>query len=277
MPPQESSEGAGKGDFFDQQTLVKHVTRLHTIFSPSYHRAGSENQALAVVQFGDGFFGDGPVPANISRCSAKALAASLHFEQPELTVRVLDFSPHIAVDQLCAYIIAELATADSYAAVGYGADQIRRVPYPVLRSIAADKPRSIRWSPKDVVLATGGAKGITAECALTFARAAGVQLALVGSSSPSMRNDQQDEILYTLQRAREAGLSAHYYQCDVTDVEAVKRLVRQVENEQGIITGVIHGSALNRPGALNSVSVDQALEEISPKIFGAINLCTALH
>jgi acyl-CoA thioesterase FadM/3-hydroxymyristoyl/3-hydroxydecanoyl-(acyl carrier protein) dehydratase len=112
---------------------------------------------------------------------------------------------------------------------------------------------------------------------LAFARAAGVQLALVGSSSPSMRNDQQDEILNTLKRVREAGLSAHYYQCDVTDAEAVKRLVRQVEHEQGIITGVIHGSGLNRPAGLRRVSVEQALEEIGPKIFGAMNLCAALR
>ncbi|MCW5203122.1 SDR family NAD(P)-dependent oxidoreductase [Desulfobulbus sp. US4] len=273
LPRQKSSEG----NFFDQQTLVKQVTRLHTIFSPAYHRPGLGNQSLTVAQFGDGFFGDGPVPANINRCSAKALAASLHLEKPDLKVRVLDFSPQISQDQLCEYIMVELSTAESYAAVGYAADQIRRVPTPVLRHVAVDKPRPIRWSPKDVVLATGGAKGITAECVLAFARATGVQLALVGSSSPAMHNEQQDEILYTLKRANEAGLSAHYYQCDVTDAEAVKRLVHQVENEQGTITGVIHGSALNRPGELDTVPVEQALEEISPKVIGAMNLCAALQ
>lgn len=232
---------------------------------------------LAVVQIGDGFFGDGPLKVNIRRCSAKALAASYHLEQPDLKVRVLDFSPQIAADKLCEYILLELGTAEHYAAVGYAADQIRRVPRPVVRNIAADQARPIPWSSKDVILATGGAKGITAECVLAFARATGVQLALVGSSSPAMRNEQQDEILSTLKRANEAGLSAHYYQCDVTDTEAVKRLVRQVENEQGTISGVIHGSALNRPGELCHVSVGQALEEIQPKIIGAMNLCTALH
>ncbi|MCI5128614.1 MAG: KR domain-containing protein, partial [Candidatus Electrothrix sp. AUS3] len=73
------------------------------------------------------------------------------------------------------------------------------------------------------------------------------------------------------------GLSAQYYQCDITDGEAVKRLVRQVEHEQGAITGVIHGSALNRPAELCHVSVDQALQEIGPKILGAINICAALQ
>jgi len=263
-------------EMIDQETLIEHIFRLHTIFSHPFHFIGLRNHSLAVVQFGDGFFGNGPVTANISRCSAKALAASLHLEQPDLKIRVLDFSPQIPAEQLCKYITAELSTAESYAAVGYAADRIRRVPRPVLRNIAADAPRPIEWSPKDVVLASGGAKGITAECALAFARAAQVQLALVGSTSPSKNNEQHDEILRTLSRFKEAGLSAHYYRCDVTDADAVNKLVRQVETEQGKITGVIHGSALNRPGELNSVSAEQALEEVSPKIIGAINLCAAL-
>ncbi|MCI5143278.1 MAG: SDR family oxidoreductase [Candidatus Electrothrix sp. ATG1] len=121
-----------------------------------------------------------------------------------------------------------------------------------------------------------GAKGITAECALAFARAAHVQLALVGSSLPAKYNEQHDEIFRTLRRFKKAGLSAQYYQCDVTDIDAVNKLVRQVESEQGEITGVIHGCALNRPGELNSVSADHALEEIGPKIIGALNLCAAL-
>ncbi|MCI5121331.1 MAG: SDR family NAD(P)-dependent oxidoreductase, partial [Candidatus Electrothrix sp. AUS4] len=271
LPHQDSDK------MFGQQSLLEHVTRLHTIFSPAFLENGSENQLLAVVQFADGFFGEGPDAVDTRRCSAKALAASLHLEQPDLRVRVLDFAPQIPVAQLCTSIMAELSIPEHYAAVGYAADQVRRVPRPVLRNIAADQPRPIRWSPKDVVLATGGAKGITAECVLAFARSTGVQLALVGSSSPALRNEQHDEILHTLKRANEAGLFAHYYQCDVTDAEAVRRLVRQVENEQGRITGVIHGSALNRPADLRSVSVEQALDEISPKVLGAINLCAALR
>ncbi len=263
-------------EILDQETLVEQVTRLHTVFSPAYHQEEKDGQILAAVQLGDGFFNDGPVVAKSRQCSAKALAASLHLEQPDVKVRALNLSSQIAIAQLCEYIMLELSTPESYAAVGYGADQFRRVPQSVLRNIAPDKPRSLQWSAKDVVLATGGAKGITAECVLAFARATGVQLALVGSSSPSMHNEQHDAILHTLKRAHEDGLSAQYYQCDITDGEAVNRLVGQVENEQGTVTGIIHGSALNRPAGLSTVSVDQALEEIGPKITGAMNLCTAL-
>ncbi|MCI5222879.1 MAG: KR domain-containing protein, partial [Candidatus Electrothrix sp. AR4] len=50
-----------------------------------------------------------------------------------------------------------------------------------------------------------------------------------------------------------------------------------MRNSLGEITGVIHGSALNRPRALDNVSVQQALDEVSPKLSGAINLCSALR
>ncbi|MCI5113406.1 MAG: SDR family NAD(P)-dependent oxidoreductase [Candidatus Electrothrix sp. AX1] len=278
-----------------QHILVEQVAKLHTIFSPCFYRTGSDDQdqALVVVQIGDGFFHDGAVVGltknNITiskvttkditawQYSVKALAASYHLEQPDRKVRVLHFSSQIPVAKLCEYILRELSTPENYAAVSYAADQIRRVPRPVVRNTATDTLRTILWSPKDVILATGGAKGITAECALAFARATGVQLALVGNSSPSISNKQHDAILQTLKRADMGGLSAQYYQCDITDGEAVKRLVRQVEHEQGAITGVIHGSALNRPAELCHVSVDQALQEIGPKILGAINICAALQ
>jgi acyl transferase domain-containing protein/acyl-CoA thioesterase FadM/acyl carrier protein len=273
----------GENNALDVQSLTEQVTRLHTVFSPAYHQTDHQTDnsstagpLLAAVQIGDGFFHDGPLVTRSSQYSAKALAASFHLEQPDVKVRALHFSSQIGIAQLCEYIMLEISTPESYAAVGYGADQLRRVPRVVLRNRSLDEPRPLQWSAQDVVLATGGAKGITAECVLAFARATGVQLALVGSSSPAMRNEQHDAILRTLKRANKDGLTAHYYQCDITDGDAVKRLVRQVENEQGTITGVIHGSALNRPAELSTVSVDQALEEIGPKIIGAMNLCTAL-
>ncbi|XOF34006.1 MAG: SDR family NAD(P)-dependent oxidoreductase [Candidatus Electrothrix sp. YB6] len=261
----------------DRKRLVRHVIRLHTIFSHPFHTIGLQDNIFAVIQFGDGFFGSGPVTAEIERCSAKALAASMHLERPHLKVRVLDFSPQLPPEKLCRHIMAELATAEPYSAVGYSTDEIRRVPRPVLKNRAEYTARSITWSPGDVVLVTGGAKGITAECALEFARTTTVQMALVGSSPLPQHKEQHNEILRTLSRFRNAGLAAEYYQCDVTDADAVNRLVRQVRNRQGEITGIIHGSALNRPGDLGSVSANEALEEIAPKLSGALNLCTAVR
>ena len=261
----------------DRENYGEHVVRLHTVFSIPFHISGLDNNALVVIQFGEGFFGTRPVTANIEQCSAKSLAASMHLEKPELKIRVLDFCPRIPPDELCSRTIAELSTADLYVAAGYDAEVVRRVPRPVLQNTAMYQARQISWSAEDVFLVTGGAKGITAECALELARTVQVQMVLVGSSAAPQKKSEQSEIARTLRRFKEINLPVHYYQCDITDADAVHDLVRQVRTDLGEITGVIHGSALNRPGELGKVSVDQALKETAPKLAGAINLCEALQ
>ena len=261
----------------DRENYSEHVVRLHTVFSTPFHISGLDNNTLAVIQFGEGFFGTQPVTANIEQCSAKSLAASMHLEKPALKIRVLDFCPRISPDELCARTIAELSTTDLYAAAGYDAEVVRRVPRPVLQNTAMYQDRQISWSAEDVFLVTGGAKGITAECALELARTVQVQMVLVGSSAAPQEENEQSEIARTLRRFQEINLPVHYYQCDITDADAVYDLVRQIRTDLGEITGVIHGSALNRPGELGRVSVDQALKETAPKLAGAINLCAALQ
>lgn len=135
--------------------------------------------------------------------------------------------------------------------------------------------RNLSWSLDDVILVTGGAKGITAECALAFARSTGVQMALVGSS-PHPDRDGSVEIANTLERFTNERLTCRYYQCDITDVDALKSLVQQINQELGAITGVIHGAAINKPRRVEQVSLEAAFSEVAPKVLGAIALCDAL-
>ncbi len=151
---------------------------------------------------------------------------------------------------------------------------IRRVPRLTLQEPLEYTRRAISWSVDDVILVTGGAKGITAACALALARQTGVRMALVGSSPhPEAENGaaRGQEIAQTLARFQEAGLSANYYQCDIVDRQAVQSMVWQVRQELGAITGVMHGSALNKPRDLATVSTNEAFDEISPKVLGAVN------
>ena len=64
----------------------------------------------------------------------------------------------------------ELQTYESFGNVKYDSQLTRRVVYYEHSDAANYKKRDISWSSKDVVLVTGGAKGITAQCALEFAR-----------------------------------------------------------------------------------------------------------
>ncbi|HAK59113.1 MAG TPA: hypothetical protein DCO77_01850, partial [Nitrospiraceae bacterium] len=256
------------------------VERLRTaVILQSAARAHRSNTALVYVQFGEGRFGAEMQDGDIEQCCATAFAASVHHERPELKVRVVDFSSRVSPDIVSRCLIHELSTPERYSAAGYDANTVRRVPRPRMQEPASDEKRSIKWTSDDIVLVTGGAKGITAECALAFARATGVRMILVGSSPHPDEGGQErnSTIAAVLDRFSSEGLFGRYYRCDITDAESVDRLIGQVRQEIGPITGVIHGAGLNWPNRTEIVSSEEALKEIGPKVYGAMNLCKALN
>ena len=128
-------------------------------------------------------------------------------------------------------------------------------------------------------MATGGARGITAECTLAFAQETGVKIALVGSSSrpgPAAADDVSREIRSVLERYAAAGLRCRYYTADVTDSAAVAALFEQVEQDLGPVTGLIHGAGLNHPRPITAVSSSAAAQECAPKVLGLVNLLDRL-
>jgi enediyne polyketide synthase len=262
------------------QRLDGIVDRLRIIATAGRRDAPAKDRLkTAFIQFGGGSFGAGPETSDVEQCSTLALASSLHYEQSNSKVRVIDFAPVVDPLQLAKKVHKELSTANRFAAVGYDQELTRRVPKMLVQEPASYSTRPVSWSAEDVILVTGGAKGITAECALELAGTTHATMALIGSSpqaddSPSTRHD--NEISRTLKRFHDAGLKARYYQCDVVDAVAVDCVVAEIRQDLGDITGVIHGSALNLPRDLQTVSTDEALREVSPKVTGAVNLCRAL-
>ena len=254
--------------------------RLSSIVARLQAPIRGTSRTVVYVQFGGGFFGKGKGPSDVEQCCATALAASFHLERPELKVRALDFSPAVSPMAMAERVCAELATPDGFAAVGFDGELVRRVRRPRILEPTSYASRSLSWSADDVVLVTGGAKGITAECALALARDTGVRLALVGRSAledDTRPNGSPSEARRALDRLREVGITARYYQCDVADFAAVQRLVLHVREDLGRISGVVHGAGLNTPAAFERVSAEEALAEISPKVLGAANLCRALE
>jgi acyl transferase domain-containing protein/NAD(P)-dependent dehydrogenase (short-subunit alcohol dehydrogenase family) len=258
-------------DIVDRLRIIATAGRIDT--------PGHDRLTTAFIQFGGGTFGTGPKTSDVEQSSTLALAASLHYELPDSRVRVIDFASNVAPTELAKRVLQELSTTDRFAAVGYGRKLTRRIPKMVLQEPATYSPRPLSWSADDVILVTGGSKGITAECALELAGTTQATMALVGSSpyeAESPSTGQDDEISRTLKRFHDAGLKARYYQCDVVDAAAVDHMVAEIRKDLGDITGVIHGSALNLPRDLQTVSTDEALREVSPKVLGATNLCRAL-
>ena len=104
-------------------------------------------------------------------------------------------------------------------------------------------------------------------------------MVLAGSSpSPADAPDSKNsaEIQKTLERFATEGLSATYLQCDLTNAEQVSALVAAARSRTGRVSAVIHGAAVNRPRRANEVSAEEARDEISAKLVGALNLFDAL-
>src|SRR6185503_9456386 len=109
----------------------------------------------------------------------------------------------------------------------YDAQSVRREPRATLLDRTRFAPRKAKFQPGDVVLVTGGAKGITAECALALAERTGIRLALTGTSAAS----SSPEIERTLARATAAKITARYYRADISNRTAVNDLLTAVKQD----------------------------------------------
>lgn len=247
---------------------------------PPAASAPRRRTTVAWIQFGGGFFGRQPRFARLDRCAGMALGASLHLERDDLRVRVLDFCPTLSPQVIAWETLAEMITNEGFAAVGYDLDRTRRTFLPRLVQPATFLQRDIPWSAEDVILATGGAKGITAACALAVSRETGVRMALMGRSphpDQSASDSAADEIRTILEKYAALGLEADYFACDMTDRDAVTRMLAAVADRLGPVTGIIHGAGLNRPRLTGRVTPEKAYVETAPKVLGLLHLLDALE
>ncbi|HFD79950.1 MAG TPA: SDR family NAD(P)-dependent oxidoreductase, partial [Gammaproteobacteria bacterium] len=213
---------------------------------------------------------------DVETAAAVGFSSTLWLERPELSIRVVDLSAKLDAGAVPALLRAELESDAQLSIAGYDERMRRHALCSKVLHPDGYAPRNIAWSGRDVVLVTGGAKGITAECALALATQTGARFALVGSSDLNEELDSNSEIRRNLERFEYAGVQHKYYSCDITDPDAVSRLVASVKEELGPVTAVIHGAGVNRPRPAGQVSADEALREVAPKLMGAVNLCKAL-
>ncbi len=221
-------------------------------------------RSLLIIQSTDGRFGLQNAGAGYS---AQAFARSISQERPKLAVGVIDLAP----EQALAVIASALPTTPGFSARGVDAEgQWLYEAFPLTPS---NKPRPTPLQAGELVLVTGGARGITAACAAELARATGVRLALVGST-PNNRVD--DELLRNLGQLALEGIEARYWCCDLADASAVDTLIKNIETAQGSIAAVVHGAGRNQPRRAEQLSAADALIEMAPKLMGAKHLLQAL-
>ncbi len=226
--------------------------------------AARPDLALAFIEVGEATAHDGFV------CGLAAFAASLHHERPSLRVRVLELPAACPSGECAGFLGAEFGTPIAFDHVRYDTSGERWITGHRLLQPEQSPPRRVRLGSGDVVLVTGGAKGITGACAAAWASRDGVTLALVGRS-PHAR------VAAELDALRAQGIRCEYFSVDLADPAAVDALVAQVHVRLGHIRAVVHGAGLNQVRRAELVNAESARAEVAPKLHGALALLEALE
>ncbi|OKK14307.1 erythronolide synthase [Streptomyces sp. CB00455] len=191
---------------------------------------------------------------------AAGLAKTLYLEAPHLRTTIVH-TP--MTDDAVERVLAEVAATTRFTEVHYDEDGVRRVP--TLRALpAAQEREDAPLNASDVLLVTGGGKGISAECALAVARKTGTKLAVLGRSDPA----DDRELADNLRRMADAGVGVHYARADVTDAGQVRGAVAELEGALGKITGLLHGAGRNEPNGLVHLEADDFRRTFAPKVDG---------
>ncbi|MBN2563242.1 MAG: SDR family NAD(P)-dependent oxidoreductase [Phycisphaerae bacterium] len=274
--------------------LLLEAARAVTVAS-EVGSAGSAGPRFVLVQHGGG---------------GAAFARTLHQERPDITTCVVDVPVDHA--RATEWILVEAMAAVDYSEAWYDASGQRRVPRlrlldhaeaqrrrgaDVQRCTGAEAqrrkgaeaqrvlessnpphvdgragPRPWLVGREDVMLVTGGGKGIAAECALTLAQESGVRLALLGRSRP----EEDAELSANLERMAAAGTEFRYFSADVTSAADVRAAAGRAEAELGPITAFLHGAGTNVPQLLTSLDEAAFHETLNPKLRGARNVLAAV-
>jgi enediyne polyketide synthase len=205
---------------------------------------------------------------------AASFARTFFLENPQIITCVINLN--FDDPQANNWIETEVKTAQAFVEVTYDIHGVRRTPTLELLELLEIPFTSIAPSfqvnDNDLLLVTGGGKGIAAESALVLAKTTGVSLVLLGRSEP--KNDP--ELTRNLSRMTSAGIKVNYFSCDVTIPEKVAEIIQKIEIKLGKITAIIHGAGVNQPKLIKNLELTDFINTFAPKINGLENLLNAI-
>ncbi|MBX3394129.1 MAG: SDR family NAD(P)-dependent oxidoreductase [Phycisphaerae bacterium] len=183
------------------------------------------------------------------------------------------------------------------------------------RFAAETMARPHRLSPGDLVIVTGGARGVTADAAIALARRYRPTLVLLGRTSlpesePSwLANAESDdevrravrehefanrkptpkelklsvsrhlgrrEIRRNLARIESAGSIVRYFPVDVCNPAAVRDVIEDVSEKFGPVRGLIHGAGVIEDRRIENKSAEQFANVFDTKVVGLRNVLDAI-
>jgi acyl transferase domain-containing protein len=161
----------------------------------------------------------------------------------------------------------------------------------------------------DVLIITGGARGVTAEVAVAMAKSCQTDLLLLGRSPLPIQeaswlaelNEESAikkaiiqhktdkvgpaeiekeykqilanrEIIYNLKRMQDSGVNVSYHSVDIRDKSALGNVISEARNKSGNIAGIIHGAGVLADRLIEDKTREQFQQVYSTKVDGLQNL-----
>ena len=265
--------------------------------------AWSRTPWLTITRAGGqmGLDGGGSASAGAATGATKALARELESR----VVRAVDLAEESVTTEYVQNVLAQAFLGDALSC-GYAFGRRFEATETVVEAAPASRP----LGPNDVVLVTGGARGVTARVAIEMSRRLGVKLALLGRSqfdsdlaaqdlaeakeqarqslaarydkvTPAMVRDavlpvvRAKQVAETLSEIRASGSEVVYLSADVTDARAVQTACDRIRARLGRISAVVHGAGVEVSKALSAKSEAEAHRVVATKVSAVPHLLAA--
>ena len=288
--------------------------RLMQIAGAGLNRVAETVDALFVtVSRLNGSFGllPGALPADPLSGGLAGLSKTAAHEWPKVHCKAIDLAEDWSAPEEAAAALAEEILRDGPREVGLSASGLHTLK--LTTTPLAGEIDELPLSPGDLVVVSGGARGVTAEVAIALARAGQATLLLLGRSlapeaEPEWLRDLQGEtaikqallkhaatplkpkeletryqsllhgreIRATLRRIEEAGGRALYRSVDLRDGRAVAQVIAKAREEHGPVRGLIHGAGVLADRLIADKTLEQFETVYATKIAGLRALLDAV-
>ncbi|MDO6422264.1 type I polyketide synthase [Saccharophagus degradans] len=233
-------------------------------------------------------------------------------EWPAALVRSIDINiEKITLAELVNNLAQEIVDGGIQREVALGLHGKRCVPVSVKAGV---QQGSIPLHKDDVVLVTGGARGVTAEAILALSKQLPLKFALLGRSpvidvsrfehcvdeAAIMRAILAEakaagiqmlpaelkrevglvvssrEVSKTLSNLQAAGSQVSYFPCDINNQDQLAEVVKQIQTQLGPISGVVHGAGVLADKLLSGKKNEHFEAVFGTKVQGLHNLLNVL-
>ncbi|UXK07434.1 phosphopantetheine-binding protein [Shewanella putrefaciens] len=293
--------------------FAKHLQPLLTTAATA--NTSSSFISVSRIDGGFGYLNHSQIArSELNQAALAGLTKTLSHEWPSVHCRALDIAPALDAKQLANAVIAELFATDNVLEVGVSQGAAQALERVTLVAGKADTRHSAaNLTSADKILVTGGAKGVTFECALSLAKRSKAHFILAGRSSQQAipawaqgKNNselkaaaiahiqslgekpmpkQVDALVWPVQSSLEiaaaleaftaVGASAEYLSLDVNNPDAIASTIVPI-TELSPITGIIHGAGVLADKHIQDKTLDELARVYGTKVTGISNLLAAL-